>query len=87
MILFFDIFPMVLTFSDLQSLPLYAFFVGDVRFRPSGYARGDAPSAGIRALSCSGRRERTGGGRGPEEPEPHTKTEEEILEDMQKLGM
>ena len=25
MILFFDIFPMVLTFSDLQSLPLYAF--------------------------------------------------------------
>ncbi len=50
-ILFFDIFPFVLTFSDLQMLPRSAdasslrLSVGPVRVRPAGYAWGDAPSA------------------------------------------
>ena len=83
-ILFFDIFPMVLTFSDLQSLPLYAFLwvlcgfglqamLGATlllpEFEPYLSAGDDSTEEEIT------------------EPEPRKMTEEEILEDMQKLGM
>ena len=83
-ILFFDIFPMVLTFSDLQSLPLYAFLwvlcgfglqamLGATlllpEFEPYLSAGDDSTEEEIT------------------EPEPRIMTEEEILEDMQKLGM
>ena len=84
MILFFDIFPFVLTYSDLQSLPLYAFLwvlcgfgllamLGATlllpEFEPYLSAKDDKEEEEIT------------------EPKAHTVTEEEILEDMQKLGM
>ena len=83
-ILFFDIFPFVLTYSDLQSLPLYAFLwvlcgfgllamLGATlllpEFEPYLSAKDDKEEEEIT------------------EPKAHTVTEEEILDDMQKLGM
>ena len=88
-ILFFDIFPFVLTYSDLQSLPLYAFvwvlcgfgllaMLGATLLLPefepflSAKEEGGAEEEPVDELSG---------------PEAYTRTEEEILEDMQKLGM
>lgn len=84
-ILFFDIFPMVLTFSDLQSLPLYAFLwvlcgfglqamLGATLLLPEF-----EPYLAVKDM---GREEDAESG-----SELHNKTEKEILEDMQKLGM
>ena len=81
-ILFFDIFPFVLTYSDLQSLPLYAFLwvlcgfglqamLGATLLLPefAPYLASKEEEAGEEAA----------------EPESHMRTEEEILEDMRKL--
>ena len=81
-ILFFDIFPFVLTYSDLQSLPLYAFLwvlcgfglqamLGATLLLPefAPYLASKEEKAGEEAA----------------EPESHMRTEEEILEDMRKL--
>lgn len=84
-ILFFDVFPMVLTFSDLQSLPLYAFLwvlcgfglqamLGATLLLPEF-----EPYLAVKDM---GREEDAESG-----SELHNKTEKEILEDMQKLGM
>ncbi len=82
-ILFFDIFPMVLTFSDLQSLPLYAFLWVLCGF-------------GLQAMLAATllmpefepflpKKEDVREEDEPEEPGAHTMTEEEILEEMRKL--
>ena len=83
MILFFDIFPFVLTFTDLQTLPLYAFLWVMCGF-------------GLQAMLAAtlllpefepylAVKEET------EEPleelEANKEVEEEILEEMKKLGM
>lgn len=81
-ILFFDIFPFVLTYSDLQSLPLYAFLwvlcgfglqamLGATLLLPefAPYLASKEEEAEEEAA----------------EPESHMRTEEEILEDMRKL--
>ena len=81
-ILFFDIFPFVLTYSDLQSLPLYAFLwvlcgfglqamLGATLLLPefAPYLASKEEEVGEEAA----------------EPESHMRTEEEILEDMRKL--
>jgi uncharacterized membrane protein YesL len=81
-ILFFDIFPFVLTYSDLQSLPLYAFLwvlcgfglqamLGATILLPefAPYLASKEEEAGEEAA----------------EPESLMRTEEEILEDMRKL--
>ena len=81
-ILFFDIFPFVLTYSDLQSLPLYAFLwvlcgfglqamLGATLLLPEF-----APYLASKEEEAE---EETG------EPESHMRTEEEILEDMRRL--
>ena len=82
-ILFFDIFPLVLTYTDLQSLPLYAFLwvlcgfgllamlVATLllpEFEPYLQVKNDRTEE-------------------PAESEAQAKTEEEILEEMKKLGM
>ncbi|MER2024720.1 MAG: YesL family protein, partial [Eubacteriales bacterium] len=81
-ILFFDIFPFVLTYSDLQSLPLYAFLwvlcgfglqamLGATLLLPefAPYLASKEEEAKEEAA----------------EPESHMRTEEEILEDMRRL--
>jgi uncharacterized membrane protein YesL len=81
-ILFFDIFPFVLTYSDLQSLPLYAFLwvlcgfglqamLGATLLLPefTPYLTSKEEEAEEEAA----------------EPESHMRTEEEILEDMRRL--
>ena len=81
-ILFFDIFPFVLTYSDLQSLPLYAFLwvlcgfglqamLGATLLLPefAPYLASKEEEAEEEAA----------------EPESHMRTEEEILEDMRRL--
>ena len=81
-ILFFDIFPFVLTYSDLQSLPLYAFLwvlcgfglqamLGATLLLPEF-----APYLASKEEEAE---EETA------EPESHMRTEEEILEDMRRL--
>lgn len=80
-ILFFDIFPFVLTYSDLQSLPLYAFLwvlcgfglqamLGATLLLPE-FAPYLAP------VETDGEE--------AAEPESHERTEAEILEDMRRL--
>ena len=84
-ILFFDIFPFVLTFSDLQSLPLYAFLWVLCGFGLQAMLAATlllpefAPYLAIKEKDMEEEI--------PEESEIHLKTEEEILEEMQKLGM
>ena len=84
-ILFFDIFPMVLTFSDLQSLPLYAFLWVLCGFGLQAMLAATlllpvfAPYLDAKAED---RNEDPS-----EESEEYPMTEEEILEDMRKLGM
>ena len=81
-ILFFDIFPFVLTYSDLQTLPLYAFLwvlcgfglqamLGATLLLPE--------FAPYLASNETEAEEETA------EPESHMRTEEEILEDMRRL--
>ena len=84
-ILFFDIFPFVLTFSDLQSLPLYAFLWVLCGFGLQAMLAATlllpvfAPYLDAKAEDRN---------EGPsEESEEYPMTEEEILEDMRKLGM
>ena len=90
-ILFFDIFPMVLTFSDLQLLPLYAFLwvlcgfglqamLGATLLLPEFAPYLDAAGDDVKD---NGRGQEDA----PAEPALHKKTQEEILEEMQKLGM
>ena len=85
MILFFDIFPFVLTFSDLQSLPLYAFLWVMCGFGLQAMLAATlllpefAPYLTVK--------EEDNEKESPEEHVTHVQTEEEILEDMQKLGM
>ena len=84
-ILFFDIFPFVLTFSDLQSLPLYAFLWVLCGFGLQAMLAATlllpvfAPYLDAKAED---RNEDPS-----EESEEYPMTEEEILEDMRKLGM
>ena len=84
-ILFFDIFPFVLTFSDLQSLPLYAFLWVLCGFGLQAMLAATlllpvfAPYLDAKAED---RNEAPS-----EESEEYPMTEEEILEDMRKLGM
>lgn len=84
-ILFFDIFPFVLTFSDLQMLPLYAFLwvlcgfglqamLGATLLLPE-FEPYLTPKEEDRKEDL------------PEGSTARTQTQEEILEDMQKLGM
>ena len=84
-ILFFYIFPFVLTFSDLQSLPLYAFLWVLCGFGLQAMLAATlllpvfAPYLDAKAEDRN---------EGPsEESEEYPMTEEEILEDMRKLGM
>ena len=84
-ILFFDIFPMVLTFSDLQSLPLYAFLWVLCGFGLQAMLAATLLLPEFEPYlspkkECKEEDEGT-------EAQGHTKTEKEILEDMQKLGM
>ena len=81
-ILFFDIFPFVLTFSDLQSLPLYAFLWVMCGFGLQAMLAATlllpefAPYLAAKEEDPS------------EEPDDAEEMmQEEILEDMKKLGM
>ena len=90
-ILFFDIFPMVLTFSDLQTLPLYAFLWVLCGFGLQAMLAATLLLPEFEPYLAAGKEEAGEGGDAqepaPEGPGPHDKTEEEILEEMQKLGM
>ena len=82
-ILFFDIFPMVLTFSDLQSLPLYAFL-----WVMCGFGLQAMLAATLLLPEFAPYLPAKDEGREADEPEEtgnYTKTEEEILEEMRKL--
>lgn len=84
-ILFFDIFPMVLTFSDLQSLPLYAFIWVFCGFGLQAMLVATLLLPEFEPYLASGNeavQEYV-----PADSEQQTKTQEEILEEMQKLGM
>ena len=85
MILFFDIFPFVLTFSDLQSLPLYAFLWVLCGFGLQAMLAATLllpVFAPYLDANAEDRNEDPS-----EESEEYPMTEEEILEDMRKLGM
>ena len=82
-ILFFDIFPFVLTFSDIQSLPLYAFVWVLCGFGLQAMLAATLLLPEFEpylAAKTSESEEEE-----PEEPEAYTMTEEEILEEMRKL--
>lgn len=84
-ILFFDIFPFVLTFSDLQMLPLYAFL-----WVLCGFGLQAMLGAALLLPEFEPYltpKEEDGTEDPPEESTARTQTQEEILEDMQKLGM
>ena len=84
-ILFFDIFPFVLTFSDLQMLPLYAFL-----WVLCGFGLQAMLGAALLLPEFEPYltpNEEDGTEDPPEESTARTQTQEEILEDMQKLGM
>ena len=83
-ILFFDIFPFVLTFSDLQSLPLYAFLWVLCGFGLQAMLAATLLLPVFAPYLDSKKDEKEDP---PEGPKEYTMTEEEILEDMQKLGM
>ena len=90
-ILFFDIFPMVLTFSDLQTLPLYAFLWVLCGFGLQAMLAATLLLPEFEPYLAAGREASQESGdeqeSAPADPVPHDKTEEEILEEMQKLGM
>lgn len=82
-ILFFDIFPFVLTFSDVQSLPLYAFLWVLCGFGLQAMLAATLllpEFAPFLAAKEDDREEDASDG-----PKEHTMTEEEILEEMRKL--
>ena len=84
-ILFFDIFPFVLTFSDLQMLPLYAFL-----WVLCGFGLQAMLGAALLLPEFEpylAPKEEEGKEEPPEGSTARTQTQEEILEDMQKLGM
>lgn len=84
-ILFFDIFPFVLTFSDLQMLPLYAFL-----WVLCGFGLQAMLGAALLLPEFEPYltpKEEDGTEDPPEGSTARTQTQEEILEDMQKLGM
>lgn len=84
-ILFFDIFPFVLTFSDLQMLPLYAFLWVLCGFGLQAMLGATLLLPEFEPYLTP--KEEEGKGDPPEESMTRTQTQEEILEDMQKLGM
>lgn len=84
-ILFFDIFPFVLTFSDLQMLPLYAFLWVLCGFGLQAMLGAALLLPEFEPYLTS--KEEDGKEDPPEESTVRTQTQEEILEDMQKLGM
>ena len=81
-ILFFDIFPFVLTYSDLQSLPLYAFLWVLCGFGLQAMLGATLllPEFAPYLASKEEKAEEEAA-----EPESHMRTEEEILEDMRRL--
>ena len=84
-ILFFDIFPFVLTFSDLQMLPLSAFL-----WVLCGFGLQAMLGAALLLPEFEPYltpKEEDGTEDPPEDSTARTQTQEEILEDMQKLGM
>lgn len=81
-ILFFDIFPMVLTFTDLQSLPLYAFIWVLCGF---GLQAMLAATLLLPEFEPYFPVEEESREDEESEPESHVMTEEEILEEMRKL--
>lgn len=84
-ILFFDIFPFVLTFSDLQMLPLYAFLWVLCGFGLQAMLGATLLLPEFEPYLTP--KEEDGTEDPPEESTARTQTQEEILEDMQKLGM
>ena len=84
-ILFFDIFPFVLTFSDLQMLPLYAFLWVLCGFGLQAMLGAALLLPEFEPYLTA--KEEDGTEDLPEESTARTQTQEEILEDMQKLGM
>ena len=85
MILFFDIFPFVLTFSDLQMLPLYAFLWVLCGFGLQAMLGATLLLPEFEPYLAP--KEEEGKEETPEGSTARTQTQEEILEDMQKLGM
>lgn len=90
-ILFFDIFPMILTFSDLKYLPLYAFIWVLCGFGLQAMLASTLLLPEFEPYLAAGNAAEKEDGdeqeQTPAEPEPHDKTQEEILDEMQKLGM
>ncbi len=84
-ILFFDIFPFVLTFSDLQMLPLYAFLWVLCGFGLQAMLGATLLLPEFEPYLTP--KEEEGKEEPPEGSMTRTQTQEEILEDMQKLGM
>ena len=82
-ILFFDIFPFVLTFSDLQSLPLYAFLWVMCGFGLQAMLAATLLLPEFEPyLAVKEENEEP-----LEELEANKEVEAEILEEMKKLGM
>lgn len=100
-ILFFNIFPMVLTYSDLKSLPLYAFIWVTIGFGLVGMLTSSLlleefkpflPMVDICGDIIVNPEDEAYWADGSEETPTHSgsapqKSEEEILEEMLKLGM
>ena len=84
-ILFFDIFPFVLTFSDLQMLPLYAFLWVLCGFGLQAMLGATLLLPEFEPYLTP--KEEEGKEEPPEGSTARTQTQEEILDDMQKLGM
>ena len=84
-ILFFDIFPFVLTFSDLQMLPLYAFLWVLCGFGLQAMLGATLLLPEFEPYLTPKEEDRKEDP--PERSTARTQTQEEILEDMQKLGM
>ena len=84
-ILFFDIFPFVLTFSDLQMLPLYAFLWVLCGFGLQAMLGATLLLPEFEPYLTPKEEDRKEDP--PEGSTERTQTQEEILEDMQKLGM
>ena len=84
-ILFFDIFPFVLTFSDLQMLPLYAFLWVLCGFGLQAMLGATLLLPEFEPYLTPKEEDRKEDP--PEGSTARTQTQEEILEDMQKLGM
>ena len=82
LILFFDIFPFVLTFSDLQSLPLYAFLWVLCGF---GLQAMLAATLLLPEFAPYLPAKKDDEEDAAAEREEHTMTEEQILEDMRRL--